>query len=83
MTLIANVFPKLRTSKNMVRFISKEYRFRVPLDKQHGKHANTVEMSTAARLSYLLITVIVIEFEKVALSYMENLRTVCWHLNCL
>ena len=40
MTLIANVFPKLLTSKNVVRKISKKYRFRVPLEKQHGKWAH-------------------------------------------
>ena len=42
MTLIANVFPKLRTSKNLFREISKEYCFRVPLDNQHGKPTQTL-----------------------------------------
>ena len=35
MTLLANVFPKLRTSQNVVRLISKSYHLRVPSDKQH------------------------------------------------
>ena len=39
MTLTANVFPKLRTSKYVVWSISKKYLFRVPLDKQHGRRA--------------------------------------------
>ena len=39
MTLLANIFPKLRTSKNVVRWILKKYRFRVPLDEQHGRRA--------------------------------------------
>ena len=37
MTLIANVFRKLRISENVVRQISKKYRFRAPMDKQHGQ----------------------------------------------
>ena len=36
-TFIANVFPKWRNSKNVVRWISRKYRFWAPLPKQHGK----------------------------------------------
>ena len=42
MTLIANVFPKLRPSKNGVRQVWKKYRFRVTFGKQHGKRAQTL-----------------------------------------
>ena len=42
LTLVANVFPKLRTPKNAVRKISKNCRFRLPFDKQNGKRAHTV-----------------------------------------
>ena len=42
MTIIANVFTKLQTSINVLRQISKEYRFRVPLDKKHGTLAKTL-----------------------------------------
>ena len=45
MTLIANVFPKLRTSKNVVRSKSKKYLFRTPLHKQHGKRTQTLLIS--------------------------------------
>ena len=38
-TLIANVFPILRTSQSVVRWISKRYRLRVPSDKQHVQPA--------------------------------------------
>ena len=41
-TLIVNVFPKLRLSKNAVRYVSKKYRFRVAFEKQHGKRAQTL-----------------------------------------
>ena len=37
MTLIADLFPKLRTPKNVVRYMSKNSRFEVPFDRQHGK----------------------------------------------
>ena len=37
MTLIADVFQKLRTSKNMVRSMRKKSHFRGSVEKQHGK----------------------------------------------
>ena len=39
MTFIAYVFPKLTTTKNVLRQMSKSSRFREPLDKRHGKRA--------------------------------------------
>ena len=39
--LIAYVFPKLWTAKNVVRQMSKKSRLRLPVDKQHGKRAKT------------------------------------------
>ena len=36
-TLIAYVFPKLPTTKNLLRQMSKNSRFREPVDRQHGK----------------------------------------------
>ena len=38
---------------------------------------------TAARLLYLLILVKATEFEKIPLSYMQNLKTVCEQIHCL
>ena len=56
----------------------KNSRLRGPLDRQRGKPAkNTVSISTTVRLQYLLITVKVTDLERVFLSDMENLRTVC------
>ena len=37
MTLIADFFPKLRTPKNVLRYMSKKTRFKGPFDRQHGK----------------------------------------------
>ena len=42
MTLIADLFRKLRTPKNVVRYMSKKSRFKVPFDRQHGKRVQTV-----------------------------------------
>ena len=41
MILIANVFPKLRTPKNLVKSMSKKSRFNGSFGKQHRKRAQT------------------------------------------
>ena len=41
MTLIADVFPKLRTPKNVVRYKSKKSLFKGPFPWQHGKQVQT------------------------------------------
>ena len=45
MTLIAYVFPKLPTTKNVLRQMPKSSRFREPLDKRHGKRAEALIQS--------------------------------------
>ena len=42
MTLIAYVFPKLPTTKNVLRQMSKSSRFREPVDLRHGKRAEAL-----------------------------------------
>ena len=42
MTLIAYVFTKLTTTKNVLRQVSKSSRFKEPLDKRHGKRAEAL-----------------------------------------
>ena len=42
MTLIADLFPKLRTPENVVRYMSKKSRLKGPFDRQHGKRAQTL-----------------------------------------
>ena len=42
MTLVAYLFPKLRTPKNVVRYMSKKSRFKVLFDRQHGKRVQTL-----------------------------------------
>ena len=41
MSLIANIFPKLQTPQNVVRYMSKKSRFKGNFDKQHGKRTKT------------------------------------------
>ena len=42
MTLIAYVFPKLPTTKNLLRQMSKSSRFREPVDWRHAKWAEAL-----------------------------------------
>ena len=42
MTFIADLFPKLRTAKNVVRYLSKKSRFKGTFDRQHGKRVQTL-----------------------------------------
>ena len=42
MTPIAYVFPKLPTTKNLLRQMSKSSRYREPLDRRHGKWAEAL-----------------------------------------
>ena len=42
MTFIADLFAKLRTPKNVVRYMSKKSRFKGPFDWQHGKRVKTL-----------------------------------------
>ena len=41
-TLIAHIFPRLRIPKNIVRSISKKFRFKGSFGKQHGKLSQTL-----------------------------------------
>ena len=42
MTFIADLFAKLRTQKNVVRYMSKKSRFKGPFERQHGKPVQTL-----------------------------------------
>ena len=42
MTLIAYLFLRLPLAKNMVRYMSKKSRFRLPFQKEHGKRVSTL-----------------------------------------
>ena len=53
MTIIADVFPTLRTPKNVVRSMSKNFRFRGLLEKQHGKRVQTLLKSERQQLYHL------------------------------
>ena len=53
MTLIANVFPKLRFLKKVIRWMSEKSRFRGPFHKQRGKQAQTLLQSGRGHLCYI------------------------------
>ena len=42
MTLLADLFPQIRTPKNVVRYMSKKSRFKGLFDTQHGKRVQTL-----------------------------------------
>ena len=42
MTLIAYLFLRLRPAKNVVRYMCKKSRFRLPFQKEHGKRVSTL-----------------------------------------
>ena len=42
MTLIADLFPKLRTPENVVRYMSEKSRLKGPFHGQHGKLVQTL-----------------------------------------
>ena len=42
MTLIADLFPKVRTPEKVVRYMSKKSGFKGPFDRQHGKRVQTL-----------------------------------------
>ena len=42
MTLIADLFPKLRTPENVVRYKSKKSSFKAPFARQHVKRVQTL-----------------------------------------
>ena len=53
MTVNADVFPKLRTPKNMVRSISKKSRFRGPSEEQHGERVETLLKSERQHIYHI------------------------------
>ena len=42
MTIIADLFPKLGTPENLLRYMAKKSRLRAPFDREHGKVAQTL-----------------------------------------
>ena len=53
MTFIADLFAKLRTPKNVVRYMSKKCRFKEPFDWQHGKRVQTLLRSESQNLYHI------------------------------
>ena len=71
-TLIADVFPKLRTRKNLVRSMPKKCPFMGSFKKQHGKCAQIVLKSQRQLLYDIYWSLL----RQVSVSDMQNLKTV-------
>ena len=77
MKLIASVFKKLQTSKDVVRQKSEKVHFRKPFDSQHAKGSQTLKRPSRRQCDHIFITLTKIEFENFCVSYMWNFRTAC------
>ena len=53
MTLIAYLLLRLRPTKNVVRYMCKNYRFRLPFQKEHGKRVSTLFKSEWQHLRHI------------------------------
>ena len=56
MTLIAYLFRRLRTAKNVVRYICKKSRFRLPFQKEYGKRVSTLFKFEPENLHHIYLT---------------------------
>ena len=52
MTLIAYLFERLRPAKNVVRYMCKKSRFRIPFQKEYGKPVSTLFKSERLHLQH-------------------------------
>ena len=71
MTLIADVFPKLRTQKNRVMSMPKKSRFKGSFVKQHGKCAQTLLKCQGQLLWHIYWSLLR------QLSYKKSLLVIC------
>ena len=71
MTLIADVFAKLRTQKNLVRSMPKKSRFKISFKKQHGKCAQTL-LKCQGQLLYHIYRSLLRQ-----LSYKKSVLVIC------
>ena len=53
MILIADFLRKLRTPKNVVRYMCKKSRFKGPFDSRHGKRVQTLLQSEQQQSCYI------------------------------
>ena len=53
MTLVADVFPKLRTLKHVIRYLSRMSRFKGPFEIPHAKWAETRLQSERQHLYHI------------------------------
>ena len=71
MTFIADVFPKLRTQKNLIRSMPKKSRFKRSFENQHGKWSQTL-LKCQGQLLYHIYWSLLRQ-----LSYKKSLLVIC------
>ena len=76
MTLIADVFPKLRTPKNMLRSMPKESAFRASFEEQYAKCAQTLFIFKGMLLYHIYWSL------RTQLSYKKSLLVI-WKISSL
>ena len=54
MTLLVELFPKLRTPEKAVRYMSKKSSFKGPFHRQHGKRVQTLLRSERQHCYHIL-----------------------------
>ena len=81
--VIANLFRKLQTVKDLVRPLSKKHRFRTPFDSQHLKRfPNSCKIFMTALSSHFFLTLGEPDLENISLSYTLDHRGVLQHIDC-
>ena len=77
MIVIANVFSKLQTVKNVVRTLSKKCRLREPFDSQLVKTSQILAKYHENAFIMFFIILRKVDFENVSLSDRRNLTSGC------
>ena len=82
MTFIADVFPDILATKNMLRKISKKTVFqRILRQRTRQMGRNSVAILIAVPLHNLLITVKIVALGKVSFSDTQNPKAVCYQID--
>ena len=77
MSLIAYVFPKLETAKDVVSEMSKKQRFRAPFDSQHPKGCKTLVKSTWNHLYHIFKSFLQKLSRKMSLCVISEILGLC------
>ena len=78
MILLAYIFPKLKTTLDLLGPMSKKIRFRRPSDSQYVKESQTLLESERQHFYHIFSSLYLkTDLENFSLSDMQNLRNLC------